>query len=114
MEFVEGVLKEIGPCTVITGGARGVDAFAEAYARIHGWPEPHVYHPEWDKYRGRPGKNPAGVIRNQLIVDDSDVLLAFWYNDSPGTKDCIAKAKKKGIEVFVFIYEDGVFKYGQF
>lgn len=44
---------------------------------------------EWDKY-GR----AAGPIRNQLIVNDSNVILAFVAPTSTGTLNTIGLAKK--------------------
>lgn len=83
---------------IITGGATGADSWAEFYAkdckvgRI-------VHEPQWGMY----GKN-AGAIRNQLIVDDADVLFAFYSNKSKsrGTIISVNMAKKKGIPVFEY------------
>lgn len=73
---------------IVSGGAPGVDTFAERYAKELGFPV-KIFLPDWDRY----GKG-AGFIRNQQIVDHSDVLAAFWDGSSRGTKDSIDKALK--------------------
>ncbi len=86
-EFVE----EHGEITtVISGGANGVDALAEEYARennIH----LVVHYANWENGRS------AGPLRNTKIVADSDYLIAFLSDKSKGTLDTIRKAEKKGI-----------------
>lgn len=42
--------------------------------------------------------------RDSLIVDAADELIAFWTNESEGTKDTIDKAEKKGIPVKKTVY----------
>ncbi|KKL45313.1 hypothetical protein LCGC14_2356910, partial [marine sediment metagenome] len=48
-----------------------------------------VYRAEWDKY----GKS-AGFLRNQTIIDNCDMVVAFWDGKSKGTADTINKAKR--------------------
>lgn len=105
--IIEILFKRLGPFVIVSGGARGVDAFAEAYAKIHNWPEPIIHHAEWDKYKGRPGKNPAGVIRNTAVINDSEAAVVFWDGESPGTKDVLTKARKKGIPIILCKLTDG-------
>jgi hypothetical protein len=38
----------------------------------------------------------AGYIRNGYIVNNSDVIVAFWNGKSNGTADTITKARKAG------------------
>ena len=54
---------------------------------------------EWDKY-GR----AAGPIRNQLIINDTDVLIAFIGPNSVGTKHSISLAKKDPI-IKIYTYD---------
>lgn len=80
---------------IVTGGARGVDSLAAAYARANGL-KTIIHLPDYKRHgRGAP------LRRNDLIVRDSDILLAFWDGKSRGTKNTIDKAKKAGIPVFV-------------
>jgi hypothetical protein len=81
--------------TVLHGAARGADKMAGDAAKELGLTVEE--HPaDWDRY----GLKVAGVIRNTAMVATSpDVCLAF--GDTRGTVDCIGKARKAGIPVFV-------------
>lgn len=73
---------------VISGGADGVDRLAATLARIHSI-SVIEYLPDWDKF----GKS-AGAIRNKLIVDNSDEVVAFWDGSSAGSYITISMAIK--------------------
>ncbi len=84
--------------TIISGGARGADALAKQYAEKEYLT--YIEFPaEWGKY----GKS-AGFIRNQTIVDNCDMVLAFWDGKSRGTADTIEKAKKAKKPTFIIYY----------
>lgn len=72
---------------IISGGAIGADSLAARYAKEHNITL-KVYVPDWSL-----GKH-AGMLRNTLIVDRCDVVIAFWDGESKGTNDSINKAKK--------------------
>jgi len=95
----EKVLSVISPekieC-VISGGARGADALAEKFADEFGLNK-DIRQADWNRY-GR----QAGFIRNGVIVDACDVLIAFWMNRSSGTSDTIKKARCRHHDVHVF------------
>lgn len=75
---------------VISGGAVGVDRVAEQTAKKRGLKV--VTHPaNWNLH----GK-AAGQIRNRIIVDDCDTMVAFWDGISTGTKGSISLASKAG------------------
>jgi predicted Rossmann fold nucleotide-binding protein DprA/Smf involved in DNA uptake len=89
---------------IVSGGAPGVDTWATDAAAFYGLPEPTVFKAEWDKYAPPPGsnrKNPAGMIRNQQIIDEADLVVAFWLNGSKGTKNSIDKARRAGKPVVI-------------
>ena len=71
---------------IISGGAAGVDTFAEEFASKRGL-EVKIYYPDWNTH-GR----SAGMIRNGEIVADSDVVVAFWDGLSKGTRNTIDRA----------------------
>lgn len=83
--------------TIISGGARGVDAEAERYALSIG-ANVEVFPADWDTF----GKQ-AGYMRNIDIVDAADRVVAFWDGESKGTRYSIdlALAKKKLLEVIL-------------
>lgn len=81
---------------VLSGCARGVDELGEQYADYMNIPIQR-FPANWDEY----GKS-AGYIRNQLMADSADALIAVWDGVSKGTKHMIDIAHKKGLKVFVF------------
>lgn len=82
---------------LVSGGARGVDTWAENYADSMGWKK-KIFLADWDKH----GKS-AGYIRNQQIVDYADKIVAFWDGQSKGTWSTIQMAMKanKPIDIYV-------------
>lgn len=74
---------------LISGGAYGVDSAAEDAAR--GTWRSVIFNADWQQY----GK-AAGFIRNGLIVEAADVIVAFWDGSSRGTLDTLKKAKVAG------------------
>lgn len=84
-----------GNDTIISGGARGIDTLAAQYARKHGM-KLLEFRPDYATFgRG------ATFVRNRLIVDMADVVLAFWNGTSKGTKYTIEYAKKKYVPVII-------------
>ena len=103
--FLEAILNTIRLrftliTEIISGGAKGADSLAETYARRCNL-KITVYKPDWDKY----GKG-AGFIRNASIVEEADMVIAFWDGKSKGTKDTIDKALKAKKNTFVFFFEE--------
>lgn len=80
---------------VITGGATGVDSWAEEAARDN-WLEVVVHLPDWKTH----GK-AAGPIRNRTIVQDAGRVVAFWDGLSRGTASTIQIARELGKPVEV-------------
>lgn len=81
--------------TIISGGARGIDTLAAQFARKHGI-KLLEFRPDYTTYgRG------ATFVRNRLIVDMADVVIAFWNGSSRGTKYTIEYAKKKYVPVVI-------------
>jgi hypothetical protein len=76
---------------IITGGAIGIDKLAERFAKENNI-KIKIFLPEWKEY----GKK-AGYIRNLEIVQNSDIVIAFWDGESKGTKLTmdIARGSKK-------------------
>lgn len=85
---------------VVSGTARGADRLGERYAREKGY-EIRQFPADWKKH----GKS-AGYIRNSLMADNADALIAFWDGQSRGTKNMIETAKKKGLAVKIIHYKE--------
>ena len=82
---------------IISGGARGVDASAKDYALQHGL-KLTEYLPEYARY-GR----AAPLKRNITIIENADLVLAFWDGASRGTKYVIDNCKKRNIPVKIYL-----------
>lgn len=100
-EMIESTLDKLNlaPSCIVSGGAPGVDTLAERYARMKGIPF-KVYTADWKRFG-----NKAGPMRNTLIVNDADVLVAFPTKESKGTMDTITKARRKGIPIHIYYVE---------
>lgn len=81
--------------TVVSGGAKGVDALGERYANEMNL-QLNIYAADWETH-GR----AAGPIRNRKMAENADALIALWDGQSRGTKNMIETATKKGLIVFV-------------
>jgi len=68
---------------IVCGGARGADALGAQYARERGYKVAN-FPADWNTH----GKK-AGFIRNQLMAEYADTLVAFWDGQSRGTRHMI-------------------------
>lgn len=94
---------------VVCGMAPGSDMLGKAWAEANSIPVDE--HPaQWSLH----GK-AAGPIRNKAMADAADALLALWDGVSPGTRNVISLARKRGAElrlvgqrfpVYVYTVED--------
>jgi hypothetical protein len=81
---------------IISGSARGADSLARRYANEHNI-SLKEFPAEWNKH----GK-AAGFMRNKLIVDAADEVIAFWDGSSRGTKHTIDIATENGKPVAIY------------
>jgi predicted Rossmann fold nucleotide-binding protein DprA/Smf involved in DNA uptake len=88
-----------GDILIVSGGAKGADTLAEKFANENNLNK-LIIPAQWDRYGKR-----AGPIRNQLIVDNSEMIIAFPAEISRGTWDTITKAKKDRKKILI-VYED--------
>lgn len=80
----------------IHGGAIGVDSIAEKFCNKNNI-STKIIIPEWEKL----GKK-AGMVRNTLIINEADLVVAIYDGNSKGTKNAIDMAirNKKNIMTF--------------
>ena len=90
--------SEFDISAVLCGEARGVDAYGKQWALEKGI-EVISYPADWDKY----GK-AAGPIRNKLMAENAEALIAVWDGYSRGTSHMINLARSMGLEVYVQTY----------
>lgn len=79
---------------VVSGCAKGVDELGERWARENSVPL-KFFPAQWTEH-GR----AAGPRRNQQMAEYAEALVAVT-NGSKGTADMIAKARARGLKVFV-------------
>ena len=82
------------PFRVVTGGAKGADALAEAWARENHVPCVAVP-ADWATH-GR----AAGPLRNQKMLVDHQPVAVIAFPGGRGTEDMIRRASAAGVRVF--------------
>ena len=100
---------------LISGGANGADNFAYQYAGYYKIPIT-LYLPNFTtvKYTAETGypilqkikwaHKGAALQRNTTIVQNSDLVIAFWDGTSHGTADTIKKAEQLGKQVIKIMF----------
>jgi predicted Rossmann fold nucleotide-binding protein DprA/Smf involved in DNA uptake len=92
-QLISTINEEI---SFVSGGAKGADSMAEYYAKEIGV-VCDVYKPDYSKF-GR----AAPMVRNGDIVNNSDMIVAFWDGISGGTKNSIDRARKQNKQVIIY------------
>jgi len=99
-KYISHILDDVVDFTismVLCGTARGVDSLGERYALSRGIPVVY-YRPNWTKF----GRKRAGFIRNEIMAEDADALVAFWDGTSSGTDHMINTAHKERLIVQIY------------
>lgn len=91
LQIVKTVCEELGPFTLVSGGAKGPDREAQEAVEKLNYPKPEIYIPDWKK-KG----HAAGFDRNTTIVERGEITIAFWDSKSNGTKDSMKKTYRAG------------------
>ena len=99
-ELLKDTLSKINITLLVSGGAMGADTLGEQYAKENDI-ETKIFLPDWEKH-GR----SAGMLRNTDIINESEVVIAFWDGSSKGTLDSINKAKKLNKKLIIIDYEN--------
>ena len=85
---------------VVTGSASGVDAEATRVARERGLSVIRVAASFEEARDAR-----AAADRNQKLIDQADVIVAFWDGTSTGTRGTVERGLDSGKEVHVFTHK---------
>lgn len=80
---------------LVSGGAKGIDSDARAYAKKNNIPIKEFL-PDYRRF----GKG-APLKRNLQIIEYADEVLAFWDGKSRGTKYVIEQCRKLKVPVTV-------------
>jgi hypothetical protein len=89
---------------VVSGEASGADTLGKNWALKNGI-EYQGFPADWDNLevdgaiiktnkQGKKYNSKAGFLRNRQIVDNADIVIAFWDMKSSGTKDSLTYAHK--------------------
>ncbi|MBR7101664.1 MAG: hypothetical protein IKC74_05190 [Clostridia bacterium] len=84
---------------IISGGAKGIDSIAEAYADKNKISKLILY-PEYNKY----GKF-APLKRNEKMVTLADTVIIIWDGISKGTKYTLDFAKKQNKNIVLILHK---------
>ena len=99
LERVESFVDGLADGTrLVTGSASGVDAAATRAARRRGIAV-QVIGAGFEEARDP----SAAASRNQRLVDQCDLLVAFWDGASTGTRATVDRALDSGRDVQVFV-----------
>lgn len=100
-EILETICAQEGITEIVSGGARGVDTFAEDFAREKSL-KMTIKVAQWDLH----GKK-AGFIRNVDIWKYADWGIAFWDGKSKGTEHSFKLAKQYNKNLMVVDTDTG-------
>lgn len=93
---IDFVLSGNPDVVIFHGGANGVDADADKYARKRGLGF-RVFEADWKKF----GLS-AGPKRNREMAQVAKMLIAIWNGNSRGTRNMIREARKRKLIVHVW------------
>jgi hypothetical protein len=94
LQLIEWFIRDLPDgVTIVSGGAKGVDLCAQHYAERRGLAT-DIYLPRLDDCKLRIDFTKRYYERNQKIVDNIDLLIAFTEKENGGTWDTIKKALK--------------------
>ena len=98
LKLLSGAYRLLGQKfdTIIHGGAAGVDRLAGVWAAQRHKPF-FVYRALWKKY----GK-PAGIYRNDVMVNASQGAIILWDGTSKGTEHTISLLKNRAAAVDMY------------
>lgn len=95
------IAKERVPETIVSGGAVGADTMAYEWAQERNI-QTLIFKPRYKDYPRNVRHWMPAKDRNTSIVENSDLVIAFWDMVSNGTKDTIEKSVEKCLKVYVY------------
>lgn len=94
------------PKNIVSGGAIGADSLGCDWA-ISNNINPIIFEPKYKDFPRKIRRWAAPKARNTTIIENSDVVVAFWDMKSTGTKDSLDKATDKGVKTYIYNTENG-------
>lgn len=89
---------------IISGGARGIDSCASNYAKLHNI-KLTEYLPDYASYNKK-----APLLRNKIIIQQCDMVIAIWDGVSTGTLFTIKYAYQMKKPLRILILKDNFAK----
>ena len=80
---------------IISGGENGADTLGEIFANEFKIKK-LIFKPEWEKFGRR-----AGFVRNKDIIENCDVVFAFWIGGSKGTEHSLKLAENLNKTIYL-------------
>lgn len=99
-EYLKDTLRCIHITQIVSGGDLGADKLAEQYAKeknIQVSVIPHTDNPE-----------TTGAHRTYAIINQAQLVIAFWDGKSPGTADLLKYAQQKGKKTVIKYFQASV------
>lgn len=97
VEKLEYFLQNLPDFSLVSGGAKsGADSLIKRYAIENNYLLAE-YLPEYDKFPDNPKIAP--LKRNKTIMENADMVIAFWDGVSRGTKDALSHAEKLNLPI---------------
>lgn len=94
---LDHLLKNIkSPIEIVCGMAKGADTLGEKYANEKKHKIKH-FKPDWNRFG-----NSAGYIRNEEMAKYANACVAFWVNESRGTKHMIDLSQKYNLKLRIY------------
>jgi len=81
---------------VVSGTAKGADEYGERWAQDNNV-EINRFPAEWNKHGKR-----AGPLRNKIMAENAEGLIAVWDGNSRGTLSMIDLAASHGLRITIF------------
>jgi len=109
MSIIEEALRRNESLTTfVSGGAKGPDKWGETLALEKTTLDLILHKPDWDEHGRR-----AGFVRNEYIVRDADVVMAFWDGKSRGTQHDLELCKKTGTPCVLYTWNPASKQYSR-
>ncbi|MGB0862283.1 MAG: hypothetical protein ACPG19_07800 [Saprospiraceae bacterium] len=104
---------------IVSGGAEGADKLGEKWSYDFLNQPPIIIRPQWRELNhpdalikkdknGQTFDARAGIRRNEQIVQQADIVIAFWDGQSKGTRHTINFSRKLGKTIKVINFRQNV------
>lgn len=101
-DVLNDVIKIEGtPGKIVSGGAVGADTLSYDWA-VDNNIDTLVFTPRYSDFPKKVRRWMAPTERNTTIVENSDIIVAFWDMSSTGTKDTLDKSVQRGKKIYLY------------